>query len=452
LSSLPTTASAVNGVAWSPNGKTLADAGLGKNGGVLELWNASTGKQMTTLPTTVNHGVLTAAFSPDGKTLADGGQNGNVGALELWDVSTGKLTLLPTAAGRIYAVAFSPDGKTLAAAGEFPGGVLELWNISTGKRLASLPTTAVEGAFAVAFSPDGKTVVSGGENYSAGILEVWSVSAHKLITSYSTNVISTVAFSPDGANLFAGTDGNGIQVFSTANWGLLTSYNNLPDGNVLSLALSHDHLFLAFGTSSGEIGLANNLFYQAVAGLAIPGTGVTAGSQVTATVTLAEPAPAGGATVTLKSNSTGVTVPSSVKVAAGSTSATFPISGSSSLTTETRAAITASYGSVSKAATLLADPNASFTPSLSIGTVKGGKSVTLTVTLAKAAPAGGLTFYFGSDNTALAWPRSSAVKIAAGATSAPVIFNTKAVSSNTTVHLTSTLGSTGKSVALTVTP
>jgi hypothetical protein len=79
---------------------------------------------------------------------------------------------------------------------------------------------------------------------------------------------------------------------------------------------------------------------------------VTGGNSSTGTVTLSGPAPASGAQVTLSSSNTGVaSVPSSVTVAAGATSATFTVNTSTVLFS-TSVTISASYNTVSKTAIL----------------------------------------------------------------------------------------------------
>ena len=62
-------------------------------------------------------GVNGVAFSPDGSTLAAAGRDGKV---VLWDAAHdyGKLPALDSGQSAVNGVAFSPDGSTLAAAGE----------------------------------------------------------------------------------------------------------------------------------------------------------------------------------------------------------------------------------------------------------------------------------------------------------------------------------------------
>ena len=90
--------------------------------------------------------------------------------------------------------------------------------------------------------------------------------------------------------------------------------------------------------------------------LAVSPTSVKGGSPSTGTVTLSGPASSGGAVVSLSSDNTAAaTVPASVTVAYGATSATFTVN-TSAVTTSTPATISASYAGATKTTSLTVTP------------------------------------------------------------------------------------------------
>src|SRR5439155_6152493 len=124
--------------AVSPDGRTLALAN--------SLREAATGGQRTTLDGHARalNGV---AFSPDGRTLATGSDDG---AVRVWDVLSGKelgrfgKEVEQGKGGWVLAVAFSPDGRTLVSGGldVAKGGRIpstaNIWDVSriTGRQRA----------------------------------------------------------------------------------------------------------------------------------------------------------------------------------------------------------------------------------------------------------------------------------------------------------------------------
>src|SRR5207245_296014 len=122
--------------------------------------------------------------------------------------------------------------------------------------------------------------------------------------------------------------------------------------------------------------------------LAVSPPSVIGGNSATGSVTLSRPAPAGGGHVTLSSDNTAAaTVPGSVPVPAGATSAPFTVT-TSAVAASTSATITASYSGVTRTATLTVNPQPVLLSSLGVNpmTVTGGSNSTGTVTLDGPAP------------------------------------------------------------------
>jgi len=187
--------------------------------------------------------------------------------------------------------------------------------------------------------------------------------------------------------------------------------------------------------------------------VALNPTSMTGGSPSTGTVSLSGPAPSGGAAVSLSSdNTTAATVPASLTVAAGASSATFTVS-TSAVTASTPVTISASYAGVTKTALLTvvsqALPNLT-SLTLNPTSVTGGSPSTGTVTLSGPALTGGAQVMLSSNNGAASVPAS--VTIAAGASSATFTVSTSAVTTSTPVTISASYTGTTKTAPLTVAP
>jgi hypothetical protein len=110
---------------------------------------------------------------------------------------------------------------------------------------------------------------------------------------------------------------------------------------------------------------------------------VTAGGSTTGTVTLGNPAPQGGTIVTLASDNAAATVPGSVTVAAGATTATFTVT-TSFVSVPTTANILGSYNGFQAAPLSIHTQPPITSVSLNPASVTGGSSTTGSVTLSSA--------------------------------------------------------------------
>ena len=246
------------------------------------------------------------------------------------------------------------------------------------------------------------------------------------------------------------TNGRGMMTVSSGTGGNVVFYMISPAKFVAISQSDPNPAVLDFESSSSAPAPVS------LSSLSLNPTSVTGGHSSTGTVTLSGAAPAGGATVALSSGNAAVaTVPPSVTVAAGTTSATFTVS-TSSVAASTTVTISGTYGGATSSASLTVAPAPPPPPTLSslslnpTSVIGGTQSSTGTVTLSGAAPAGGATVALSSGNGAASVP--SSVFVPAGATSATFTVSTSAVAASTTVTISATYSGATRSASLTVTP
>jgi len=214
----------------SPDRRMLAAAGAD---GTLRLWNVAVPGHPVLLTTLVRANqqepLYTAAFSPNGKILAVAGAGQVVRLWTVADVNPGGLVVKPLGtltgpANTIYSVAFSPNGALLAAGSA--DGTVRLWNVAdpahsipVGKPLtmpgAGTGTGYVE---SVAFSPDGRTLAAG----TAGkTVWLWNVASPAKPVAFKSmpltgpgEQVSGVAFSPNGRTLAATSQDDKVWLWS----------------------------------------------------------------------------------------------------------------------------------------------------------------------------------------------------------------------------------------------
>ncbi len=111
----------------------------------------------------------------------------------------------------------------------------------------------------------------------------------------------------------------------------------------------------------------------ALASITLNPATVVGGNAAQGTAALSAPAPAGGAVVVLSSSSPAATVPASVTVTAGASTAVFPVS-TVAVGTSTAATITGSYGGATRSAALTVTPAGEPTPTATLTVTATGRS------------------------------------------------------------------------------
>lgn len=273
---------AVTALAWSESGESLA---TGDDDGSVQWWT-SDGNLLQTY-SAHEGGVGAVAFSPDGTRLVSGGMNR---VLRVWERgSTTPIAELDAHEGAIRSLAFSPDGGTLASLAA--DRAVRLWTTNDWKWTAEIPKGRGMSTHPIgAISADGATVLAGnsgerlfrvfgldrdqdpvlsqrhqfrtevGAIWSATLTQdgaslvtvggdaarVWNPeSGREVLTMRPHNVVSAVAYSPDGTQVVTGSwdrsariwdavTGRMVRQLTGGHAGSVTQAAWLPDGRIIT--------------------------------------------------------------------------------------------------------------------------------------------------------------------------------------------------------------------------
>jgi WD40 repeat protein/serine/threonine protein kinase len=186
-------ATQVRMLAFSPDSRSLAWGARGK--GELRLWNLME-ESPVLLANTNQNNIFGLAFSPDGKTLATADQSH---ALTLWNVTNHtKRNRLLGHGQAIYAVAYSPDGKSLATGGR--DETIRFWDPSASRTVDSITNAVIDEWHWVGhpvISPDSKIFAAASRSDQ---IELWDLAGRRVGVRLETKDLP-IGFSPDGRTL-----------------------------------------------------------------------------------------------------------------------------------------------------------------------------------------------------------------------------------------------------------
>jgi WD40 repeat protein len=243
LVTLPDHAFEFNGLAFTPDGATLA---LGDNSGTVRLWHPFRRPEPGILGRHDGE-AWAVTFTPDGKTLASGGDDH---AVKLWDVAAAKeRATLRGHTSLVTSLAVTADGRLLAS-GSFDR-TITLWDLQSGQKRITL-RGHTENVRCVAFAPDGRTLASGDDAFT---VRLWDVTTGRLRHQLRRlgRQVRGLAFSPNGKLLASASSDRIVRLYDPATAREIRVMHD--DAEVFCAAFAPDGKVLATGNWAGAIKL-----------------------------------------------------------------------------------------------------------------------------------------------------------------------------------------------------
>ena len=238
-------------IAFSTDGELLAASG----GNAVWVWDVNSSERLYILEGHTDL-ITDLAISGDNRRLASGSYDTTV---RIYDLASGQhINTLVGHEAEVNTVAFSPDGRFLASGGNRYGAAggqdaftIRFWDVQTGEIQRAFGDELIE-VQALAFHPQEPILAVGFSDTNPGWqIGLWDTEAGQRRQLLADDAGSTVAFSPDGRLLVAGST-RGLWMWDVATDQRL---NQLAMGNIVKVAFSPDGNWLALSSNDGAIRL-----------------------------------------------------------------------------------------------------------------------------------------------------------------------------------------------------
>ena len=237
----------VTAIAYNADGSLLA---MGTHDGPISVWDIKTSQTLVELAGHQDQ-VNGIAFSPDGKTLYSAGwQEGFESTVRAWDIAAGKEKPFAQEGDSLNALTLSADGRYLVTGSILPSGYgLNVRDATSGARIAELLGHR-QALKVLSMSLDGKWLASA----SSEAVFVWDTATHALkaqLPGYYGEVQS-LALSPDDTLLAFGGQNREVHLIDRAAHTELTltgytGYRGIiafsPDSKLLFYPTLHDYAY-----------------------------------------------------------------------------------------------------------------------------------------------------------------------------------------------------------------
>ena len=224
----------------------------------VRIFDVDDGRQLYELPGHADVG-FGLAYSPDGTTIATGGGFQVI----FWDAETGAKLRTSTPNAQVYRLTFSPDSQLLAVVGE-RSSKIDLFDVQSGKRVNLISTEANNVLWAVQFSPDNENLAVA--DYQGAVTVYDGPSAGAVAWSaQGSGAAWDMEYSPDGSLLTTCNGSGDVYTWNTSDG---SQYSNLtgtdvhpggctdsvysPNGEVL-FTVGSDFVLNAWDVATGDL-------------------------------------------------------------------------------------------------------------------------------------------------------------------------------------------------------